>query len=131
MNSIIFRRSNFQYVEVTALWKPIGSVYVEWSFLTLNFYISSYLCPECGNHMVKTVFPNDLEIVTEEGSAKIPRIFACANCGTIHAPRPGYKLSSNNGFYARLDPESFENFIYHLDSKGSTTGRRGTLFNER
>ena len=80
--------------------------------------------------MVKTVFPEDLEIETEEGKMKIPRIFVCANCKTVHAPRPGYKLSRNNGFYVRLDEEDFEDFIYYLDMKGSLVGRRGTLYNE-
>jgi len=128
MDHIVFKKSIFSYIEEPILF---GRVDVKWPFLTSNFYISSYICPECGNHMVKTVFPNDLEILTEEGIAKIPRIFVCANCRTIHASRPGYKLSKNNGFYVSLDPRSFEDFIYYLDKKGSLVGRRGTLFNEK
>ncbi|HOA17878.1 MAG TPA: hypothetical protein PKI47_08205 [Fervidobacterium sp.] len=93
----------------------------------VNFYGASYLCPECGEHMIKTVFPTDLEINTVEGSVKIPRIFVCPTCGTFHAPRPGYKLGANNGYYLKLYGSDFAKAIKWFDKYGSTEGRRNTI----
>ena len=92
-----------------------------------NFYGASYLCPECGQHMIKTVFPTDIVISTEEGNVKIPRIFVCPMCGTFHAPRPGYKLSANNGYYLKLYGNDFTEAIKRFDRYGSTDGRRNTI----
>lgn len=133
MHGVVFRKTLFRYSEMPAVIGPVifGNAGINWPFLTKNFYISSYICPECGENMMKTVFHKDFAIETEEGVVKIPRIFACGRCKTLHAPRPGYKLSSNNGFFVKLDSSTFERFVYYLDEQGSTVGRTGTLFNEK
>ncbi|ANQ54693.1 hypothetical protein BG95_08985 [Thermosipho sp. 1063] len=81
------------------------------TYPTKNFYISSYVCPICGNQLFKTVFHNDFEIETEDGKILIPRIFTCGKCQAFFAPKPGYRLSSNNGYYLIL-PEKIILNIY-------------------
>ncbi|KAF2956246.1 hypothetical protein [Marinitoga sp. 38H-ov] len=102
-----------------------------WTIPTNNFYLSSYVCPECGRLMVKTVFSVDFTFSTVDGSIAVPRIFVCGKCKTLHIPSPGYKLSRNNGYYykAKNDKE-FEDIIIKLDLVGSRKGRQNTLYNE-
>ena len=135
IDNIIFENTIYSYSEINAYWDNwieesfnIPDTY--FTYKTLNFYVSSYVCPECKKNMLKTVFPFDLNFRIVEGNVSVSRVFICEKCKTLHIPSPGYKLSRNNGFYKKLDPKTFEEFVYFLDSKGSIIGRQGTLYNE-
>ncbi|KAF2961048.1 hypothetical protein [Fervidobacterium sp. 2310opik-2] len=127
-----FKKTPFEYEEIQPMWGSLPERFMPvWNIYTRNFYISSYVCPECGRLMAKTVFPSDYSFQTTDGAKKVPRIFVCGNCQTFHIPSPGYKLSSNNGYYYKAkDYDEFEKLVKELDNAGSTTGRRNTLYNE-
>lgn len=55
-----------------------------------NFYLTSYLCPECNNKMHAVVYPVEKEFVidTTEGQVRLARAFTCHNCYRFYTPRP-------------------------------------------
>jgi len=128
----IFECTTFSYKEekFAFIWNPAEDILKEAiaQYGLSNFYGASYFCPECGQHMIKTVFPTDLAIITVEGIVGIPRIFSCPKCKTFHAPRPGYKLSANNGYYLKLNNDEFAEAIKTFDKYGSTEGRKNTIW---
>ncbi len=55
-----------------------------------NFYLTSYVCPECGNKMHGVIYPVGGEFVidTNEGRVQIARTYTCGKCCTFYTPRP-------------------------------------------
>lgn len=55
-----------------------------------NFYLSSYVCPDCGNKMHAVVYQvgGEFTIDTNEGKVKIARAYTCGKCCTFYTPRP-------------------------------------------
>ncbi|MBZ4649677.1 hypothetical protein [Thermosipho sp. (in: thermotogales)] len=129
---MVFKKTTFKYEIAVPFFGFIpDEIMPVWNFYTQNFYLSSYICPECGKLMMKTVFPNDYPFETNDGIKKVPRIFTCGDCKTLHIPAPGYKLSSNNGYYYKAkSDEEFEIIIKKIDKNGSLIGRQNTLYNE-
>ncbi|NLK24171.1 MAG: hypothetical protein GX309_09405 [Clostridiales bacterium] len=92
---------------------------------TKNFYISSYVCPYCKQHMYKTVFPTGFEylIVTEQREFRIKRIFSCDTCKTFFAPLPGLKLASGTVLINKLESTSYSRLLKEIDKISTTDGR--------
>ena len=55
-----------------------------------NFYLTSYVCPVCGNKMHGVVYQagGEFTIDTNEGRVKIARAYTCGKCCTFYTPRP-------------------------------------------
>lgn len=55
-----------------------------------NFYLTSYVCPVCGNRMHGVVYQvgGEFTIDTNEGRVKIARAYTCGKCCTFYTPRP-------------------------------------------
>ncbi len=55
-----------------------------------NFYLTSYLCPQCSGKMHAVVYPIGKEFVidTTEGQVRLARAFTCHNCYRFYTPRP-------------------------------------------
>ncbi len=87
-----------------------------------SFYTCGYICPDCGELLVKTVFHNEPNINTVEGYKLFKRCFTCVACGTLYFPEPGKRLSES-GFYIKLKRTQYKEFMNYLNSIGSTVGR--------
>ncbi len=63
-----------------------------------NFYMVSFLCPKCRNHLHMAVYPEGKEfrIETSEGGVFLARAYTCGNCHCFYTPRPETLLSEGD-----------------------------------
>lgn len=95
-------------------------------YLSKNFYISSYLCPNCRKNMYKTVFPvGGEEYISVNGNKHmLKRVFTCLPCLSFYAPIEGHRLSDGSVYYLKCEySEEYVPFLSHYDSVGTTQGR--------
>ena len=95
-------------------------------YLSKNFYISSYLCPNCRKNMYKTVFPvGGEEFISVNGNKHMmKRVFTCLPCLSFYAPIEGHRLSDGSVYYLKCEySEEYVPFLSHYDSVGTTQGR--------
>lgn len=94
------------------------------SRLTDNFYSSSYVCPTCGRHMYKTVFPIGAEspIKIDKEIVFMKRIFTCPTCRTFYTPLSGHKLSHGQ-CYCLESRTQYDLLLKIYDNQGTTDGR--------
>ncbi len=95
-------------------------------YLTNNFYISSYLCPNCGRNLYKTVFRvGGEECISVSGNKHImKRLFTCLPCLSFYAPIEGHRLSDGSVYYLKCEySDDYLPFLTHYDSIGTTQGR--------
>lgn len=65
-----------------------------------NFYLTSYVCPECNNKMHGVVYPVGMEFVidTNEGRVQIARAYTCGKCCSFYTPRPRRLLIDGDSY---------------------------------
>ncbi|SDK71419.1 hypothetical protein [Alkalibacterium thalassium] len=102
-----------------------------------NFYVSSYVCPDCGSQMYKTVFPPGKEYritvhkkdKTVTGNSKkeieflIKRLFTCHQCKTLFTAKFN---SLSDGFVYEsktLSSSDYVKEIIKINKVGTTEGR--------
>lgn len=93
-----------------------------------NFYMVSYICPKCNNHLHMSVYPNGKEftIDTEEGKVYIARVYMCPSCCSFYTPRPKKLLSDNEVYILDFDndakaAEDYKKLIGHKGRKVSNS----------
>lgn len=97
-----------------------------------DFYLTNYLCPDCGKQLYMGVYPTDKELLieTEEGGVYMARTYACHNCNLFFTPRP-QKLFQEGDLYAlRFDNDrtAYEDYLAILGKKAQKT--KNYKFNE-
>jgi hypothetical protein len=93
-----------------------------------NFYISTYICPTCGNILYKTIFKygNEYEIWTkskEHPHIKIKRLFTCPHCQKFFTPGLS-KLSDKKIFIKEcVDFTEYKEEIIEINRISTLEGR--------
>lgn len=87
-----------------------------------NFYLTSYVCPECKNKMHGVVYPVGLEFVidTNEGRVQIARAYTCGKCCSFYTPRPKRLLIDGDCYVMDFagDKTAYQDYQELLGKKG-------------
>ena len=90
-----------------------------------DFYITNYMCPNCGQKLYVGVYPTDKELLidTEEGRVFMARTYACQECNTFYTPRPGKLLQEGDVYHLQFDEDktAYEDYLDILGSKAERT----------
>lgn len=93
-------------------------------YLTNNFYISSYICPDCGQSMYKTVFRigEESRINVNGTPYRMKRLFTCPHCKNFYTPMAGKRLSAGTVYF--LDSQNdYNKLLESYNACGTTQGR--------
>ncbi|MCM1386539.1 MAG: hypothetical protein NC231_04365 [Bacillus sp. (in: Bacteria)] len=90
-----------------------------------DFYITNYICPNCGQKLYLGVYPTDRELLidTEEGRVFMARTYACDECNTLYTPRPGKLLQEGDVYHLQFDEDriAYEDYLDILGDKAART----------
>ncbi len=90
-----------------------------------NFYITNYVCPECGQKLYMGVYPekNELLIDTDEGRVFMARSYSCHNCNSFYTPRPKKLLQEGEVYSLKFDEDTtaYEDYLDILGSRAERT----------
>ncbi|MCM1145613.1 MAG: hypothetical protein NC318_07495 [Blautia sp.] len=97
-----------------------------------DFYLTGYLCPDCGEPLYMGVYPADRELLieTDEGRVYMARTYACHHCNTFYTPQP-QKLFQEGDLYTLSfdkDRTAYEDYLAVLGRKTAKT--KNYHFNE-
>lgn len=72
-----------------------------------NFYMVSYICPECNNNLHMIVYPDNKEfrIDTDDGKVYIARAYCCPECSKFYTPRPEKLLAEGDIYVLDFDDD--------------------------
>ncbi|MCM1089076.1 MAG: hypothetical protein NC419_13050 [Muribaculaceae bacterium] len=97
-----------------------------------DFYLTGYLCPDCGEPLYMGVYPTDKELLieTDEGRVYMARTYACHNCNTFYTPQPQKLFQEGDLYTLRFDKDrtAYEDYLAVLGRKTSKT--KNYHFNE-
>lgn len=83
---------------------------------TTNFSATTYICPECGNHISKVLLPKDTVIALTGGKRmKIDKAFACKHCNNFFAPFSNGRLDSGIIAYLKVNDSRFKEIVQMMD----------------
>lgn len=83
---------------------------------TTNFSATTYICPECGNHISKVLLPKDTVIALTGGmSMKIDKAFACKHCNNFFAPFSNGRLDSGIIACLKVNDSRFNEIVQMMD----------------
>ncbi len=109
---------NFARSELTAYEKQAAR-------LGNNFYRSGFHCPECGEKLFLSVYPEGKEylVETQEGKVYLARCYTCAQCNSFYTPRPGKLLQEGDVYTLKFgsDQTAYEDYQELLGSTGERT----------
>lgn len=104
---------------------PQGEGDVGKSRIGNDFYITNYLCPNCGEKLYLGVYPTDKELLieTEEGRVFMARTYACRECNTLYTPRPEKLIQEGDVYSLKFDEDTvaFEDYLDILGEKAART----------
>lgn len=86
-----------------------------------NFYMVSYLCPKCREHLHMAVFPvgREFRVETSEGGVFLARAYSCGHCNCFYTPLPE-RLLEEGGVYAMdflNDRRAYEDYLELLGAQ--------------
>lgn len=85
---------------------------------TTNFSATTYICPECGNHISKILLPEDTVIrlrLLGDKDMKIDKAFACKHCNNFFAPFANGRLDSGIIAYLKVNSQRFNEIVQMMD----------------
>lgn len=83
---------------------------------TTHFSATTYICPECGNHISKVLLPEDTVIALTGGKGmKINKAFACKHCNNFFAPFANGRLDSGIIAYLKVNDSRFKKIVQMMD----------------
>lgn len=87
-----------------------------------NFYLTGYLCPECGQKMYAVIYPVGREFVidTKEGMVRLARAYTCSACCSFYTPRPERLLIDGDCYLMDFmgDEAAYEDYQELLGKNG-------------
>lgn len=87
-----------------------------------NFYMVSYMCPKCREHLHMIVFPETKEfrIETDEGGVFLARAYSCESCCCFYTPRPQLLLAEGDIYEMNFagDRRAYEDYLELLGRYG-------------
>ncbi len=90
-----------------------------------NFYMTDYICPECGEKLYAGVYPVDHELLieTEEARVFIARAYTCASCHTFYTPRPEKLLQEGDVYRLSFgeDNIAYQDYLDVLGERAAKT----------
>lgn len=88
-----------------------------------NFYLTSYVCPECSNKMHGVIYPVDKEFIidTNEGRVQIARAYTCGKCCCFYTPRPRRLLIDGDSYIMDFagDKAAYQDYQELLGKNGA------------
>lgn len=87
-----------------------------------NFYMVDYVCPDCGEKMYMTVYPEDKDVLIEAEEARIylARIYTCNTCNCFYTPKPGKLLGEREVYFLAFEDDriAYEDYLEHMGRHG-------------
>ena len=87
-----------------------------------NFYLTSYVCPNCNEKLHGVVYPVGKEFIidTNEGQVRLARAFTCHNCCSFYTPRPRRLLIEGDCFVMDFlgDALAYDDYLELLGQDG-------------
>ena len=87
-----------------------------------NFYMVSYMCPKCKEHLHMIVFPETKEfrVETDEGGVFLARAYSCESCCCFYTPRPGRLLAEGDVYEMDFegDRRAYDDYLELLGRYG-------------
>ena len=88
-----------------------------------NFYMVSYQCPKCKEHLHMIVFPEQREfrVETSEGGVYLARAYTCEECCRFYTPRPERLLAEGDVYQMDFegDGRAYQDYLELLGRHGA------------
>ena len=108
---IEYRNMNIEWQFLTGL--VMEGVGDQVGYISRSFYTSSYLCPECGKSLYKSVVNTTLHVSNvNPNERQVNNVFACPRCKSMFAVQKGFKLGG--GYYFKMNNKPKYDKVFKL-----------------